>query len=103
MLKALFRNLVLCEAVIGLTLFVLVLLGHTDPMTLVNTLSVVGVVMLANGLTYRPARRVYLRVEQVEQAKGLTDRAERTLRAVFQAAVVVGTGLVIYVVRTGRL
>jgi hypothetical protein len=113
MLKAIFRLIVISEAAVGVVLTALLLLGQTEPNTVANTLSVIGVLFLIVGIapsTLSPRWRrlsapMYapgieegsvVRGRWMRTERGLSERIGYLVRAVIPAAITIGTGLLLY-------
>lgn len=113
MIRALFRLIIRAEALIGSALMVLLLLGQTNPTVVSNTLTVIGVGVLALSIgpstmissVRRRGGPLYVGrlgespLDQVGNAKvrssGFVDRFGHLLRGVLMAGIIIGTGLLI--------
>ena len=113
MIRVLFRLIVTAEALIGSALMVLLLVGRTEPMVVSNTLTVIGVGVLAlsigpstmvttvrrRGGPLYAGRRGEVPLDQVGDVKvrssGFVDRFGHLLRGVLMAGIIIGTGLLI--------
>ena len=113
MLRAILRLFVTAEALIGSALTVLLLLGRTDPMVVSNTLTVIGVGILAvsiapstmmstirrmGGPTTSSALKEgsSLRGAAIRHRSiGFIDRFGHLIRGVLMAGIVIGTGLLL--------
>jgi hypothetical protein len=114
MLRAIFRLFVLSEAIVGTALLGLLLLGRTDPMFVVNTLTVVGVGVLAFSAAPSMMNSAVQRrggpmiAEDVKEGSslrgtatrlkpsGFIDRFGHVIRGILMAGIVIGTGLLLY-------
>jgi hypothetical protein len=109
MIRVVFRLIVTAEALIGSALMVLLLLGRTEPMVVSNTLTVIGVGVLAlsigPSIAMSPVQRMgakKLKEDFTTQVKdkivrpgGFADRLGPLLRGVLMAGIIIGTVLLI--------
>ena len=113
MFRAIFRLFVTAEALIGSALMVLLLLGRTDPMVVSNTLTVIGVGILAlsigpstmistirrmGGPTTSSALKEGSSLRGTAnrlRSSGFIDRFGHLSRGLPMAGIVIGTGLLL--------
>lgn len=113
MLKAIVQLIAIGEAIVGGSLTVLLLAGRTDPITVANTLTVAGVVVLLVGAAPSMVSVGFRRMGGPQRATALevgsgslkspslrtnafTSRAGSFVRGLLIAGIVIGTGLLLY-------
>ena len=113
MFRAILRLIVTAEALIGSALMVLLLLGRTNPMVVANTLTVIGVGILALSIgpstmitavrrmggpmtsgSLREGSSLHGAAHRL-RSSGFVERLGLLIRGLLMAGIVIGTGLLI--------